>query len=198
MEDVKIISPEALLEAYSQGIFPMADSREDEHVEWFTASQRGVIPIDGFHASKNLLQLIRQKKFHVKVDTQFRAVVEACAQRESTWINDLIINSYDILNQMGHAHSVEVYDAKNELVGGLYGVHVKAAFFGESMFKTKSEADKVALYYCHQILQNNKFLLWDTQFYTDHLGRFGCVEIDAADYEKLLQQALKKETEFLL
>ena len=198
MDDVKIISPEVLLEAYSQGIFPMADSREDESVEWYTASKRGVIPIDGFHASKNVRQIIRQKKYHVKVDTQFRAVVEACAQRESTWINDLIINSYDILNQMGHAHSVEVYDAKNELVGGLYGVHLKAAFFGESMFKTKSEADKVALYYCHQILQNNKFILWDTQFYTDHLGRLGCVEVDASDYEKLLKKALKKETDFLL
>ncbi|MFA5668886.1 MAG: leucyl/phenylalanyl-tRNA--protein transferase [Balneolaceae bacterium] len=194
---MKIISPEVLLTGYRQGIFPMSDSRYDEDVNWYTAPIRGVIPIHKFHAPKNLRRLIRQNKFGIKINTQFRKVIEGCAQRETTWINDLIINTFDILNQMGHAHSVEVY-ADNELVGGLYGVHLGAAFFGESMFNTAPEADKVALYYCHQILKKNEFLLWDTQFYTEHLGRFGCEEIEAKVYDKLLQKALKKEAEFVL
>lgn len=194
---MKIISPEALLSGYRQGIFPMSDSRYDEDVNWYTAPMRGIIPIHKFHVPKNLRRLIRQNKFGIKINTQFRKVIEGCAQRETTWINDLIINSFDILNQMGHAHSVEVY-ADNELVGGLYGVHLGAAFFGESMFNIVPETDKVALYYCHQILEKNEFLLWDTQFYTEHLARFGCEEIEAKAYDKLLQKALKKEAEFVL
>lgn len=194
---MKIIPPEALLNGYRQGIFPMSDSRHAETVNWYTAPMRGVIPIEKFHASKNLKRLIHQDKFKVKINTQFRKVIEGCAQREATWINDLILNSFDILNQMGNAHSVEVY-ADNKLVGGLYGVHLGAAFFGESMFNTIPEADKVALYYCHQILQKNEFLLWDTQFYTEHLGRFGCEEIEAKAYEKHLQKALRKESVFVL
>ncbi|HCD53175.1 MAG TPA: leucyl/phenylalanyl-tRNA--protein transferase, partial [Balneolaceae bacterium] len=131
---MNIIPPENLLSAYAQGIFPMADSRDSDDVEWYSARMRGIIPVDQFHVSKNLARLIRQGKFEVKIDTRFREVVTACADRESTWINDLIINSYDILNQSGYAHSVEVYK-EGKLVGGLYGVHLQAAFFGESMFK---------------------------------------------------------------
>lgn len=194
---MQIIHPETLLAAYSQGIFPMAESRDSEFVDWFSANKRGVIPLDQFHVSKNVLRLIRQNKFEVKVDTKFREVVKGCAQRSDTWINDLIINSYDVLHQYGHAHSVEVYK-DGELAGGLYGVHLHAAFFGESMFKSEPEADKVALYFCHQILQKNGFQLWDTQFYTDHLGRFGCVEIDKAEYELLLEEAMVRECRFRL
>ncbi len=194
---MQIIHPETLLAAYSQGIFPMAESRDSDFVDWFSANHRGVIPINAFHVSKNVRRIIRQQKFQIKIDTQFREVVEGCAQRSDTWINDLIINSYDVLHQYGHAHSVEVY-RNEQLVGGLYGVHLKAAFFGESMFKIESEADKVALYYCHQILQKHGFLLWDTQFYTEHLGRFGCLEIKKEEYELLLQKALQKDCEFRL
>lgn len=194
---MKIIPPEILLEAYAQGIFPMADSREDEEVDWYSARKRGVIPLDEFHMTKNVLRIIRQGKFKVKVDKNFREVVNACADRETTWINDLIINSYDILNQSGNAHSVEVYKEGN-LAGGLYGVTLGGAFFGESMFRKEKEADKVALFYCHQILRKKGFKIWDTQFYTEHLSRFGCKEIEAKEHEKLLEEALKIEAEFTL
>ena len=192
---MQIIHPETLLAAYSQGIFPMAQSRESEGVDWFSASKRGIIPINDFHVSKNVQRLIRQNRFQIKVDTRFQDVVLGCSNRKETWINDLIINSYDVLHQYGHAHSVEVY-LENELVGGLYGVHLKSAFFGESMFKIEPEADKIALYFCHQILQQNGFLLWDTQFYTEHLAKFGCIEIDREEYDQLLDGALKKSASF--
>ncbi|MEQ9309046.1 MAG: leucyl/phenylalanyl-tRNA--protein transferase [Balneolaceae bacterium] len=192
---MKIIPPEALLSAYAQGIFPMAESRDSDDVDWYSASQRGIIPIEGFHVSKNVKRIIRQRKFDVKVDTQFREVAQSCANRETTWINDLILNSYDVLNQAGHAHSVEVYLGK-KLVGGLYGVSLKAAFFGESMFKIEPEADKVALFFCYHILKKNGFKLWDTQFYTDHLAQFGCIEIDAEEYQQRLLEAMKEEKKF--
>ena len=192
---MKIIPPEILLEAYRQGIFPMADSREDEEVDWYSARKRGVIPINEFHMTKNVMRIIRQGRFEVKIDENFREVVKACANRETTWIHDLIINSYDILNQAGHAHSVEIY-MKEMLVGGLYGVTLGGAFFGESMFRKEKEADKVALYYCHQILKENGFELWDTQFYTEHLGRFGCKEVESKEYQKLLESALKVDAVF--
>lgn len=194
---MNIIPPEALISAYAQGIFPMAESRNSDDVNWYTASKRGIIPLDEFHISKNIRRLIRQEKFEVKVDTKFRDVVLGCANRESTWINDLIVNSYDVLNQAGNAHSVEIY-LEGELVGGLYGVHIKSAFFGESMFKTAPEADKVALYYCHKILEENGFKLWDTQFYIDHLAQFGCIEIDASEYEEILKEAINEKSEFNL
>lgn len=194
---MKIIPPETLLSAYSQGIFPMAETRESEDVDWYLASKRGVIPIDDFHISRNVLRIIKQKKFNIKVNSRFRDVVKACSERDTTWINDLILNSYDVLNQAGHAHSVEIYIG-NELVGGLYGVSLKSAFFGESMFKTQPEADKIALYYCHKILSENDFTLWDTQFYTDHLSQFGCIEIEADEYQEKLEAALQKECPFKL
>lgn len=193
---MKIIPPDNLLSAYAQGVFPMAESRDAEHVDWYSATKRGVIPIDKFHVQKNVQRLIRQGKFKIKIDSRFREVVRACANRETTWINDLIVNSYDVLHQAGHAHSVEVY-LDDELVGGLYGVHLQAAFFGESMFRIEPEADKVALYYCHQILEKNSFRLWDTQFYTEHLARFGCIEIEAEEYEEKLEEAMKKSRSFI-
>lgn len=174
----------------------MAESRSSEGINWYSASERGVIPIEEFHISKNVLKLIQKGQFEVHIDKAFRKVVQACANRETTWINDLIINSYDVLNQSGYAHSVEVY-LDEELVGGLYGVHLKSAFFGESMFKNVPEADKVALYFCHQILEKNKFTLWDTQFFTEHLARFGCIEIKAAEYHNMLEKALMEEAEFI-
>ncbi|MBO6584814.1 MAG: leucyl/phenylalanyl-tRNA--protein transferase [Gracilimonas sp.] len=194
---MKIIPPESLVEAYSQGIFPMAEHKKAEDVNWYTARKRGVIPIGKFHTSDNLARIIRQGRFEVRVNENFRDVVKQCANRETSWINDLIINSYDVLNQYGNACSVEAY-RDGELVGGLYGVKLKAAFFGESMFKKEKWADKAALYHCHEILNKNGFLLWDTQFYTDHLAQFGCIEIDAAEYEEILDRALNKECNFLL
>jgi leucyl/phenylalanyl-tRNA--protein transferase len=194
---MKIIPPENLLEAYAQGIFPMAESKEADDVEWYIARKRGIIPIGKFHRSENLARIIRQERFEIRVNSNFREVVTQCANRDSSWINDLIINSYDVLNQHGNAYSVECY-RDEELVGGLYGVKLKAAFFGESMFKKEKWADKVALYYCHEILHQNGFLLWDAQFYSEHLAQFGCIEIEAEEYEKMLDEALKKDCEFIL
>ena len=192
----KIIPPEALLEAYSQGIFPMSEARSDTSVNWYSARQRGVIPIDSFHVSSNVQRIIRQGRFKCRINTRFRDVVEFCADRESTWISDLIINSYEVLHMSGHAHSVEMYDSDDKLAGGLYGVSLGAAFFGESMFKNKKEADKVALWHCHRILDANGFELWDTQFYTDHLAQFGCIEIPADEYKRKLEKAIKKDAFF--
>lgn len=175
----------------------MADSRDAGDVEWFTARKRGIIPIGKFHTSKNLSRIIRQKRFDIRINHNFKEVVQQCANRESTWINDLIINSYDVLSQTGNAYSVECYKG-DELAGGLYGVKLGAAFFGESMFHKAKEADKVAMFYCHQILQQNGFLLWDTQFYHKHLAQFGCIEISAEEYENMLGQALQHEAEFVL
>ena len=194
----KIIPPEILLNGYRQGIFPMSESREDEGVGWYSARKRGIIPIHRFKVSSNVKRIIRQGRYTCKINTAFREVVERCADREHTWISDLIINSFEVLNLSGHAHSVEMFDENNNLAGGLYGVTLGAAFFGESMFKDQKEADKVALWHCHKILQKNGFELWDTQFYTDHLAQFGCIEISDDEYQKRLAKALQKEAKFIL
>ncbi len=198
MPEKRIIPPETLLEGYSRGFFPMSEYRDDDQVGWFSARQRGIIPIEKFRVSKNVKRLIRQERYHCKINTHFREVMEHCASRDSTWISELIINSFEMLYFSGHAHSVEVFDQKGNLAGGLYGVTLGAAFFGESMFKDQKEADKVALWHCHRILQNNGFELWDTQFYTEHLAQFGCIEIPSDEYQDRLQQALQKRAEFRL
>jgi len=190
----KIIPPESLLEAYSQGIFPMSESRNGDTVGWYSARQRGIIPIDQFRVSSNVQRIIRQGRFTCQVNTQFRKVMQECANRSTTWISDLIIDSFEVLHLAGHAHSVEMYTQRGDLAGGLYGVSLGAAFFGESMFKNEKEADKVALWYCHKILKENGFELWDTQFYTDHLAQFGCVEISSEEYQERLNKALIKGT----
>jgi len=192
----KIIPPEVLLSGYREGIFPMSESRDDSSVGWFSARRRGIIPLDNFKVSSNVERIIRQSRYTCRVNTRFRKVMEECANRDSTWISDLIINSFEMLHHIGHAHSVEIFDKDDKLVGGLYGVSLGAAFFGESMFKKATEADKVALWYCHQVLEKNEFELWDTQFYTDHLARFGCIEISAEDYQVRLEKALRKECQF--
>lgn len=198
MPSTKIIPPETLLEGYSRGIFPMSEYRDDDQVGWYSSRRRGIIPLEEFKVSKNVMRLIRQERYHCKINNRFREVMELCADRDSTWISELIINSFEVLHLSGHAHSVEVYDQKDRLAGGLYGVTLGAAFFGESMFKEQKEADKVALWHCHRILQSNGFELWDTQFYTDHLAQFGCIEIPAEEYDQRLQKALPKNSEFKL
>jgi len=192
----KIIPPEALLEAYSRGVFPMSETRDDDSVNWYSSRRRGIIPLDRFRVSGNVERIIRQDRFSCKINTQFRYVMQKCADRRTTWISDIIIDSFEILHKAGHAHSVEVYDKDGTLAGGLYGVSLGGAFFGESMFKNQKEADKVALWHCHRILDTNDFRLWDTQFYTDHLSQFGCIEISASDYEAILESALKLQCIF--
>jgi leucyl/phenylalanyl-tRNA--protein transferase len=192
----KIIPPEVLLDAYSKGIFPMSESRDDSSVNWYSARQRGIIPMKEFRVSGNVQRIIRQGRFSCRINTRFRDVVKACANRDSTWISDVIINSFDVLHMAGHAHSVEMFDSDEILAGGLYGVSLGGAFFGESMFKRQNEADKVALWHCHQILEKSGFELWDTQFYSEHLAQFGCIEISADEYSSQLEKAIQKEAVF--
>jgi leucyl/phenylalanyl-tRNA---protein transferase len=194
----KIIPPEHLISGYAKGIFPMSESRNDPGFQWYTARRRGIIPIDKFRVSGNVERIIRQGRYKPEINRRFKTVMEECASRESTWISDLIIHSYVLLHEMGYAHSVEMLNDDGTLAGGLYGVAIGSAFFGESMFKHDKEADKVALWHCHQILQRNGFELWDTQYYTDHLAQFGCVEIPGNEYMERLEKALKKEVVFEL
>lgn len=191
-----MISPEELLNGYANGIFPMADTRDDPEAKWYTARRRGIIPLDQFRVSSNVRRIIRNHHYHIKFDSAFRKVMKACAKRDTTWISDEIINSYCQLHEMGYAHSVSVYNKSWELVGGQYGVSLGAAFFGESMFGWAKEASKVALYWNHRALVEGGFELWDTQFWTKHLDQFGCIEITAEEYDHRLKEALGKEANY--
>ena len=167
----------------------MADSYGKRRILWYQPEVRGIIPLDSFHMSQNVMRLIRRGGYEVRMDYAFGDVMQRCAERDETWISDEIIRAYTQLNLDGYAHSVEIW--KDELmVGGLYGASVGRAFFGESMFHTEPEMDKVALWHCHQFLVQNNYVLWDTQYYTEHLGRFGCIEIGHEDYMVLLNQAI--------
>jgi len=190
-----IIPLQKLLLGYASGIFPMSESRHSNKVEWFTAEQRGIIPMDQFHVSSNVKRIIRQQKYQVAYNQAFRQTMEHCANRDTTWISEPIIESYRRLHEAGYAHSVEVYKG-DKMVGGLYGVSLKAAFFGESMFNYRPETSKIALYYCHQALQQGGFTLWDTQYYTPHLAQFGCVELPQDKYMDLLAIALTRPAAF--
>jgi leucyl/phenylalanyl-tRNA--protein transferase len=179
-----------LLDAYAQGIFPMADDSESNEIMWYTAIRRGVIPMDSFKVSKNVLQRIKKRDFDIRIDYDFEQVMRACAERKTTWISKRLIASYVHLHRLGFAHSVEIW-RENQLIGGLYGVKLGKAFFGESMFKREKEMDKIALFYCHQWLLEQDIILWDTQFWTEHLAQFGCIEIEAETYQNVLREALK-------
>lgn len=187
-----IISPEELIWGYSQGIFPMSDDANSSEVMWYTAIRRGVIPMDAFKVSSNVMRIIRKQEFVIKFDHDFEQTIRACANRSTTWISESLIKSYTVLHRLGYAHSVEVWSKdESELLGGLYGVKIGRAFFGESMFKRKAECDKIALYYCHLWLKEIGVELWDTQFWTEHLAQFGCIEISAVAYQKRLKKALR-------
>jgi leucyl/phenylalanyl-tRNA--protein transferase len=194
-----IIPERTLLAAYRAGQFPMADSREDEDVYWIDPPLRGILPLDAFHIPKRLARTIRSGHFTVTVDKAFAAVMKACAaaapKRLNTWINPLIERSYANLHANGHAHSVEVWH-DGDLVGGLYGVSIGAAFFGESMFSLQTDASKVALVHLAERLRAGRYRLLDTQFITEHLKQFGAVEIPRARYKKLLAEAVDAKAEF--
>ena len=187
------ITPELLLRAYSIGLFPMADSADDPELFWVEPDIRGVIPLDAFHVSRSLAKTIRRNPFDIRYDTAFDAVVAACAaaapDRPSTWINAKIKSLYGTLHRMGHAHSVEAW-AGGELVGGLYGVSLGAAFFGESMFSRRTDASKICLVHLVERLRAKGFRLLDTQFTTEHLKTFGAIDVPKADYEDMLANAL--------
>lgn len=188
------ITPDLLLRAYAAGIFPMASDRESADLEWYRPEVRGVLPLDErFHVPKKLLRLVRSGAFSVTSDTAFKDVMAACAEaapgRETTWISHRIGTLYQALFEAGRAHSIEVWQ-EEKLVGGLYGVHLGGAFFGESMFSRQTDASKVALVHLVAHLRRQGFQLLDTQYPTAHLERFGCLEIPAAQYLVLLQQAI--------
>lgn len=188
------IEPELLLRAYATGIFPMAEEADDPEVFWVRPEKRGVIPLDGFHIPKSLQKTIRQGIFDIKRDSDFDGVIEGCAsgtgERARTWINEPIREAYKKLFQIGHCHTVEAWH-EGRLVGGLYGVTLGRAFFGESMFTRKRDASKVCLAYLVRHLVDRGFVLLDTQFTTPHLERFGAVEVPRKQYEKLLENALE-------
>ena len=187
------LSPEILLRAYAVGLFPMAERRDDQTLYWIDPEKRGILPLEAFHIPRRLCRTVRQKVFDVRCDTAFDTVIRACAEPKSgrgeTWINDEIVALYNDLHQMGRAHSVECW-REGELVGGLYGVSLGGAFFGESMFSHESDASKVALVHLVLRLRKGGFTLLDTQFVTQHLSQFGVVEIHRSGYRQLLADAL--------
>lgn len=192
------ITPEMVLRAYSIGIFPMAETADDPSIHWIEPKRRGIIPLDGLHVSRSLAKLIRSDRFQVTIDTDFQSVIEACATTHgSTWINLPIRSLFSELFEKGHVHSVEVYE-KNQLVGGLYGLALGGAFFGESMFHTVTDASKVALVHLVARLNTAGFCLLDTQFLTPHLATLGAIEIDRMEYKSLLANALNVTAEFPL
>ncbi|MGR3708001.1 MAG: leucyl/phenylalanyl-tRNA--protein transferase [Alterinioella nitratireducens] len=190
------ITPDLLLRAYSVGIFPMSEGREDPGVFWVDPQMRGIIPLNGLHISRSLARAIRAERYQVRVNADFAGTVQGCAARDETWINDQIFDLYEQLHAAGFAHSVEVWDGDN-LVGGVYGVALGAAFFGESMFSRRTNASKIALAYLVKRLRYGGFQLFDTQFVTDHLLSMGAVEIPRSEYRKRLEKALDWEADFL-
>lgn len=188
------LTPELLLRAYAAGIFPMAETADDPDVFWVDPEQRGILPLDGFHLPRRLARTLRQDIFDVRCDAAFEAVVRGCAEptrdRPKTWINEEIVRLYAALHRLGFAHSVEAWRG-GELVGGLYGVALGAAFFGESMYSRVTDASKVALAQLVARLRLGGFRLLDTQFVTDHLQQFGAIEISRAQYHRRLTAAIQ-------
>ncbi len=197
--EMPVLTPELLLRAYAMGVFPMAEDREDPELFWVDPRMRGIIPIDSFHVPRRLRRVLRSDRFKVTFDSDFDAVIDGCATattlRPRTWINDRIITLYTTLFHMGHAHSVECW-LDGELAGGLYGVSMCGAFFGESMFNRHVDASKVALVHLVLRLRSTGLTLLDAQFITKHLRRFGAQEISRDAYRKQLAAALKSKVEF--
>ena len=194
IDDVMIeITPQVLLKAYACGIFPMAESADDNALYWIEPERRGILPLDHMHVPRSLVRTIRRGGFEVKIDNDFEAVIEGCAAprsgRRSTWINGRIRSLYRELFALGHCHTVEVWQ-DGDLVGGLYGVHLGRAFFGESMFSKARDASKIALVYLVARLKYGGFTLLDTQFVTGHLARFGAIEVNREEFQRLLEGAL--------
>ncbi|HEY1476196.1 MAG TPA: leucyl/phenylalanyl-tRNA--protein transferase [Chthoniobacterales bacterium] len=190
----KIIPASLLLEAYCTGIFPMA--MENGDIAWFSPDPRGIIPLDAFHIPHGLKRSLKKGGFRIRLNTAFEAVIRACGERSETWISEEIIESYINLHRLGFAHSVEAW-LENELAGGLYGVSVYGAFFGESMFHKVPDASKVALVGLVNRLNERGFRLLDTQYVTGHLTMFGAVEISRPKYMRLLKQALALDCKFV-
>jgi leucyl/phenylalanyl-tRNA--protein transferase len=189
------ITADILLRAYAMGIFPMAEARDDASIHWVDPRKRGILPLDGFHLSRSLARRLRDPRLTVTADRAFADVVTACAAREETWISHRIQALYQRLHDLGHAHSVEVWQ-DGALAGGVYGVVLGGAFFGESMFSHRSDGSKIALAHCVSRLAAGGFRLFDTQFLTPHLASLGGIEISRADYHRRLAEALSVTASF--
>ncbi|WP_439814448.1 leucyl/phenylalanyl-tRNA--protein transferase [Zavarzinia sp. CC-PAN008] len=193
------ITPELLLDAYARGIFPMAEHRRDDRLYWVDPERRGILPLADFHVPRSLAKVVRREPYVIRIDTAFEQVVEACAEpakgRRTTWISHRIVRLYSALHAKGHAHSIEAWDG-DTLVGGLYGVRLGAAFFGESMFSRADDASKIALVHLVARMKAGGFRLLDTQFVTRHLGQFGAIEVPRPQYLGLLHAALAEQADF--
>ena len=194
------LDPEMLLRAYANGLFPMAESADSTDIFWVEPRRRGVLPLEEFHAPRSLMRTLRRERFQVSHDRDFARVLSECAapapDRDQTWINNVILDAYKQLHLMGHAHSIEVWTDDGQLAGGLYGVRLGAAFFGESMFTRVTDGSKVALAALVVRLRFCGFRLLDTQFLTEHLARFGTREIDRKTYRTWLAEALAVTGDF--
>jgi leucyl/phenylalanyl-tRNA--protein transferase len=195
MTDEIELTPDLLLQGYRAGVFPMSETRDSEDVFWVDPRFRGILPLGGFHISRSLRKRLMKAEYRVSFNTCFQDVVRGCAAREETWINDTIFDLYAALFDQGDAASCEVWQGQT-LVGGVYGVTIGSAFFGESMFSTATDASKVALAYLTNRLTSCGYQLFDTQFITDHLASLGGIEIERAAYHKLLGDALKQTATF--
>lgn len=194
-EDVPQITPALLLGAYASGVFPMADSAGSDEIFWVDPQRRGIIPLDGLHVPRRTARSFLGSAFDLRIDTDFPATLDACADRPETWINAPIRRLYVDLHRLGHAHSVEVW-RDGQLVGGLYGVALGGAFFGESMFSRMPDASKFALIALVARLNAGGFRLLDTQFVTEHLARLGAVEISRSSYRRRLDTAINRPADF--
>ena len=189
------ITPELLLQAYRSGIFPMAEHRDDPELFWVDPRQRGIIPLNGLHISRSLARRLRRDDYSVTVDQDFEGVIDACADRQETWINQEIRSLFIELHERGIAHSLEVW-MDGELAGGVYGLEVGGAFCGESMFSRRRDGSKIALCWLIDLLRRAGFSLFDTQFLTEHLASMGGIEITRTDYRARLQDALTRTADF--
>jgi leucyl/phenylalanyl-tRNA--protein transferase len=200
-DDILIeITPQVLLKAYSCGIFPMAESADDPALYWIEPQHRGILPLDAAHVPRRLARTVRTTPYRVSIDQDFESIIDGCAAsrpgRRSTWINDRIRRLYRDLFDLGHCHTVEVRH-ENQVVGGLYGVALGGAFFGESMFSYARDASKVAMVHLIARLVAGGFTLLDTQFVTDHLRQFGTIEVDRGEFQRRLEAALAGKGDFL-
>ena len=193
--DVLELTPELVLRAYGAGVFPMADNADSDEIYWVDPRKRGILPLHGFHLSRSLRKRILRHDYRVRIDTAFDAVLDACADRPETWVNPTIRDLFQRLHRMGYAHSIEVW-CEQDLIGGLYGLRLGAAFFGESMFSRQPDGSKIALAWLVARLKAGNFTLLDTQFTTPHLERLGARAVPRAHYHELLDRAMSRRGDF--
>ena len=191
----RYLTPELLLSGYASGIFPMAEGRNSSEVYWVDPRNRGIMPLDGFHMSRSLAKRIRRQDYHVAINTDLDQVLDGCADRDETWINGTIRDLTRALFDAGHAHTFEIW-RENRIIGGVYGITLGGAFFGESMFSRDTDGSKIALAWLVDHLNRNGFALFDTQFITPHLTSLGALEIPRADYRARLGKALDGPASF--